>query len=122
MEIPTNNLGQYLYGFFGFYSNFNFSIHCINVTLKVPFVLLNNVQESCMMIIDPISSLNVAKSSFKVAQIKSAFSKGMMIIRDVLYKQISKSENNNQNNENIFLEELFKVRNFFELNETINIK
>ena len=39
MNFPENSIGQYLYGFFEFYSNFNFGIYSINVSQYNPFIL-----------------------------------------------------------------------------------
>ena len=115
MAFPANNLGQYLLGFLEFYSNFNFGIYSINVNLNNPFILLTELHECGMMLMDPITNLNVAKSTFKVDQIKSVLTKGAVNIRNVIYQKIV--ENNNNQSKNIiinkisFLEELFKNRN-----------
>jgi len=108
-----NNLGQYLLGFLEFYSNLNFGIISINVNLNNPFILLNELHECGMMLIDPITNLNVAKSTFKVDQIKSVLTKGVVNIRNVIYQKMVESNNNYNNNINtiLFLEELFKNRN-----------
>ena len=70
-----------------FYSNFNFGIFSINVNSNEPYIILNELHEYGMMIIDPITKLNVAKSTFKVDQIKSVLTKGVVIIRNVIYKK-----------------------------------
>ena len=111
MNISLNSLGHYLYGIFEFYSNFNFGIYSINVNLNNPYVILNELHECGMMLIDPITKLNVAKSTFKVDQIKSVFTKGVVIIRNIIYKKIMESNNYNCNNKNTFMEELFKSKN-----------
>ena len=111
MNFAENSIGQNLYGFFEFYSNFNFGIYSINVSQYNPFILLNELHESGILLIDPITKLNVAKSSFKVDQIKSALMKGMIIIRNIIYKKIIENNNNNADNDkNIFLDELFKYK------------
>ena len=95
-----------------FYSNFNFGIYSINVCLNNPFVILNELHESGIMLIDPITKLNVAKSTFRVDQIKSVLMRGMIIIRNIIYKKIIDNNNCNTNNEKtIFLNELFKNKN-----------
>ena len=98
-------MGKLLFDFFEFYSNFNFGIYCINVNSQKPFILLNELHESGMMILDPFTSLNVAKSSFRVDEIKSAFMKAMNIINKSLYYCFS----NKTVNVNI-LEEIFKLK------------
>ena len=112
MFLPTNSLGHYLYGFFEFYSNFNFGIYYINPILDCPFMILDELHESGMMLIDPITSLNVAKSTFRIDQIKSVLTKGMIIIRNIFFTNKGKDYIHNLNSDkNIFLKELFKNRN-----------
>ena len=111
MSFAENSIGQNLYGFFEFYSNFNFGIYSINVSQYNPFILLNELHESGILLIDPITKKNVAKSSFKVDQIKSVLMKGMIIIRNIIYKKIIENNNYNEDNDkNIFLDELFKYK------------
>ena len=114
--FPWNNLGQYLFGFFECYSNLNFGIFSINVNLNNPFIQLNELHEYGMMLIDPITNLNVAKSTFKVDQIKSVLTKGVVNIRNVIIQKFVESNKNYNNNiinvkKTLFLEELFKNRN-----------
>ena len=112
LYIPNNSLGHYLYGFFEFYSNFNFGIYLINPILECPFMILDELHESGMVLIDPITSLNVAKSTFRIDQIKSVFTKGMVIIRNIFFTNKGKDYTHNLNNsKNIFLNELFKAKN-----------
>jgi DNA polymerase sigma len=111
MICSQNNLGQYFLEFLEFYSNFNFGIYSINVNLNNPFILLNELHECGMMLIDPITNLNVAKSTFKVDQIKSVLTKGVVNIRNAIYQKINENNKNNINiNKTCFLEELFKNR------------
>ena len=110
--IPSNSLGHYLYGFFEFYSNFNFGIYLINPNSDCPFILLEELHECGMMLIDPITSLNVAKSTFRIDQIKSVFTKGVVKIRNIFFTNKGKDYIHNLNNDkNIFLNELFKNKN-----------
>ena len=113
MYIQNNTIGHYLYGFFEFYSNFNFGIYLINSKFDCPFILLDELHESGMMLIDPITSLNVSKSTFRIDQIKSVLTKGMVIIRNIFLTNKGKNFIYNINNENkyIFLDELFKCKN-----------
>ena len=112
MFLQTNSLGHYLYGFFEFYSNFNFGIYYINPILDCPFMILDELHESGMMLIDPITSLNVAKSTFRIDQIKSVLTKGMVIIRNIFFTNKGKDYIHNLNcDKDIFLKELFKNQN-----------
>ena len=112
VNISENSIGNYLYGFLDFYSNFNFGIHSINVSLNNPFVTLNELHEAGIMLIDPITKYNVAKSTFKVDQIKSVLMKGVILIRNIIYKKMIGNNNYNfGNNKNLFLDELFKNKN-----------
>jgi predicted nucleotidyltransferase len=121
MICSGNNLGQYLLGFLEFYSNFNFGICSINVNLNNPFIILNELHDCGMMLIDPITNLNVAKSTYKVDQIKSVLTKGVVNIRNVIYQKINESNKNNINiNKTFFLEELFKNRNRVTIINPIN--
>ena len=119
-----NTSGQYLYSILDFYSNFIFGINSINVNLSNPYVILNELHECGMMIIDPLTKLNVAKSTFRVDQIKSVLTKGVVIIRNIIYKKFFENNNYNVGNgNNIYLEELFKSKNgtiiFEEMNSQI---
>ena len=110
-NIPGLSIGNYLYGFLDFYSNFNFGIHSINVSFNNPFVALNELHEAGIMLIDPITKLNVAKSTFRIDQIKSVLMKGVIIIRNIIYQKMIGNKNFNYENKNIFLDELFKNKN-----------
>ena len=111
-NISGLSVGNYLYGFLDFYSNFNFGIHSINVSFNNPFVVLNELHEAGIMLVDPITKLNVAKSTFRVDQIKSVLMKGVIIIRNIIYqKMIGNKSFNYENSKNIFLDELFKNKN-----------
>ena len=73
---------------------------------------MNELHESGIMLIDPITKLNVAKSTFRVDQIKSVLMKGMIVIRNIIYRNLVDNSISNTNNEKmIFLEELFKNKN-----------
>ena len=112
LNLPENSVGNYLYGFLEFYSNFNFGIYSIDVNSNNPFIILNELHESGILLIDPITKLNVAKSTFKVDQIKSVFMKGIVIIRNTIYKKMIENNNFNfDNNKILFLDELFKNKN-----------
>ena len=93
--------------------SFNFGIYLINSKFDCPFILLDELHESGMMLIDPITSLNVSKSTFRIDQIKSVLTKGMVIIRNIFLTNKGKNFIYNINNENkyVFLDELFKCKN-----------
>ena len=109
--IFLNTLGKHLHNILDYYSNLNFGIYSINVNLSNPYVELNELHECGMMLIDPLTKLNVAKSTFRVDQIKSVLTKGVVIIRNIIYKKFIENNNYNCGNGNIYLEELFKSKN-----------
>ena len=122
--LSGNTLGHYLYGFLEFYSNFNFGIYSINLNLSNPFNVLTELHDFGIMLIDPITNLNVAKSTFKVDQIKSVFTKGVVIIRNIIIQKIDENINkyNSKSIQNKkFLEELFKDKNRTKIFESMNL-
>ena len=114
-EIPIGSLFiEYLY----FYSNFNFYNTVIqpkkdnNIFENIED---NNLQKYNLNIIDPITGLNVAKSTFKIDQIQIAFKKGF---ENVISSLIDLNFNNygNFNNDNNNIKEPTKIlENFFSL-------
>ena len=99
-------MGKILFDFFQFYGNFNFGNYCIDVNDKNLYIKRKELLESRMIILDPFTKLNVAKSSFRVDEIKSAFKDAMNIINKHLYESFS---NKNQFSVNI-LEEIFRLK------------
>lgn len=105
--IKENNndesLGKKLYGFFEYYGNFIFSMYSINANSDNPFILMDiNNKSNVLVIIDPITSLNVAKSSFRMEEIKSAFARGAIVINKIYYDlmaKINETDNNNKNDD-----------------------
>ena len=89
-------LGQVFYGFFMFYANFNFKIHSIEINKNNPFILLNEFNENKITLIDPITGLNAAKSTFRIEQIKWAFNNAIIIINDIFYKNMNYIDNDNK--------------------------
>ena len=89
----SHSLSRILIEFLECYSNLNFKIYCIDVNAPNPFILLSDLHDNGMMILDPFTSLNVAKSSFKVDEIKSAFMKALNIINKGLYCNNVESSN-----------------------------
>ena len=85
---PKNgNLGGLLIEFLNFYGNiFDFSRFAIDATNKKrynyiklcylisPLIFYNEGLESEMLILDPISKLNVAKNTFRIEEIRQLFS------------------------------------------------
>ena len=78
--------------------------------MDYPYIILAELHECGMMLIDPITSFNVAKSTFKIDQIKSVFTKGMVIIRNIIFTKYGKDVYNSNTNKNTFLKELFKSK------------
>ena len=95
-EDPEYLLGQIFYGFFMFYANFNFKIHSIDLKKNNPFILLNEFNENKITLIDPITGLNAAKSTFKIEQIKYVFNNAIMTINDIYCKRINYFENDTE--------------------------
>ena len=82
-------IGKLLYGFFLFYGNFNFKIHSIDLTKDRPFILLNEIIDSNILLIDPITKLNVAKSTFRIDKIKNAFNNAIMILNENFFNNMN---------------------------------
>jgi len=98
-----NLIGQILYGFFMFYANFNFKINSIDLKNNVPINLLNELNENKITLIDPITGLNAAKSTFKIEQIKLAFNNAIMIINDIFFRNYNCIDDNNDDENNIVI-------------------
>ena len=106
----NNLLGQIFYGFFMFYANFNFKINSIDLKEINPIYLLNEFSESKITLIDPITGLNAAKSTFKLEQIKYTFNNAIMIINDIFFKNINYIDKNDD--ENNIITKLLTANNF----------
>ena len=104
----NNLLGQIFYGFFMFYANFNFKINYIDLKENNPINILNEFSESKITLIDPITGLNAAKSTFKLEQIKYTFNNAIMVINDIFYKK----NYIDKNNENDIITKLLTSNNF----------
>ena len=102
-------LGKIIFEFLECYSNLNFKIFCIDVNAPNPFILLNDLHDTGMMILDPFTSLNVAKSSFRVDEIKSAFMKALNIINKGMYSNINNKDESPQEEKTNVLYELFNL-------------
>ena len=103
------SLGKELLGFFSFYSNLNFGIYSIDVKKNNPINMLDKLHGSSILLVDPITGLNVAKSTFHIDQIKYLFNNAAMTINNFYYQNI----NNFKNYENFnILNELFYPINF----------
>ena len=105
----SNCSGKILYEFLECYSNFNFSIFCIDVTSQNPFILLRELNETGMLILEPFTQLNVAKSSFKIDEIKSCFFRAFNIINQYIINLNNNNDNSEIINYNI-INEIFKNR------------
>ncbi len=102
-DIP---IGSLLIEYLNHYSNFDFYNSAIqpNKNEEKEIYLLNDKNSIFykykINIIDPITGMNVAKSTFKTEQIKTAFKEGLDIIIGNLYKVNPNDNNNNENNIN----------------------
>ena len=109
-------IGSLLIEFLKFYSDFDFYNSIIRPNEKDPNDIylindsVNNFFKYNINIVDPITGLNVAKSTFKIEEIKKAFKDGFDIIIGNLYK-VYNPENfmnsNKDNNNKTILEHLF---------------
>ena len=107
--VQNNNfekpLGSLLIEFLRFYSNFDFYNSIIRPNEKNVndiYIMndnMNNFYKYNINIVDPITGLNVAKSTFKIEEIKKAFKEGLDIIFSNLYK-INNNDNNINENDN----------------------
>ena len=104
IEFP---IGSLLIEFLRFYSNFDFYNSVIrpnenNINDIYTMDDGNNIfYKYNINIVDPITGLNVAKSTFKIEEIKKAFKEGLDIIISNLYKININDNNINMNNEDI---------------------
>ena len=93
-DIPIGSLFiEYLY----FYSNFDFFNTIIQPSKdnNIFESKENNLENYNLNIIDPITGLNVAKSTFKIEQIQTAFRKGY---DNIVYNLVDMNMNINMNN------------------------
>ena len=106
-DIPIGSLFiEYLY----FYSNFNFYNTLIQPKEENNIFenIENNLEKCSLNIIDPITGLNVAKSTFKIDQVQKAFREGFDNISNNLFEINIIGDNNFQENKKI-LDDFFYV-------------
>ena len=106
-DIPIGSLFiEYLY----FYSNFNFYNTLIQPKEENNIFenIENNLEKYSLNIIDPITGLNVAKSTFKIDQVQKAFREGFDNISNNLFEINIIGDNNFQENKKI-LDDFFYV-------------
>jgi DNA polymerase sigma len=93
-------IGSLLIDYLSYYSNLDFYSTIIQPNKDDNIYSLiegnTNFQQYKLNIIDPITGLNVAKSTFKIEQIKEAFTEGLNNIVSNLY-MINNNENMNNN-------------------------
>ena len=105
-DIPIGSLFiEYLY----FYSNFNFYNTLIQPSKENNIFenIENNLQKCSLNIIDPITELNVAKSTFKIDQVQNAFREGFDNISNNLLEINIMGDNLHQDKK--ILDEFFSV-------------
>ena len=105
-DIPIGSLFiEYLY----FYSNFNFYNTLIQPSKENNIFenIENNLQKCSLNIIDPITELNVAKSTFKIDQVQNAFREGFDNISNNLLEINLMGDNLHQDKK--ILDEFFSV-------------
>ena len=108
-EYFKTNLGGELLGFFSFYGNLNFGIYSIDVKNANPMNLLDKLHEYSILLVDPITRLNVAKSTFRIEQIKYLFNNAVMTINTFYYKNLNNIKSNEEIN---ILKEIFNSFNY----------
>ena len=87
-SMPSVNIGADVYRIFSFYANFDFSMFAIDVNSTNPFVIRRDGNEKIKqntMIYDPLTGLNVAKSSFRINDVKYAKE---VIINRIQYQRL----------------------------------
>ena len=92
--MQNQNIGSEVYLLFCFYANFDYANVAIDVNQTNPFVMRNDLDESAnhkIVIYDPLTGLNVAKSSYRVDEIKAAFTKAANCLYKALYSNNKKS-------------------------------
>ena len=105
-DIPIGSLFiEYLY----FYSNFNFYNTLIQPSKENNIFenIENNLQKCSLNIIDPITELNVAKSTFKIDQVQNAFREGFDNISNNLLEINLMGDNSHKDKK--ILDEFFSV-------------
>jgi DNA polymerase sigma len=113
IESINDNLGNELFGFFSFYSNLNFEMYSIDIKKDNPIYLLDKPHENSIMLIDPITGLNVAKSTFRIEQIKYVFNNATMVLNNIFYEKINNITNDEDYNVLNELFNPFNSNNFF---------
>ncbi len=116
LEIP---IGSLLIEFLTFYSNFDFYNSIIRpneIDINNIYIMndtTNSLFKYNINIVDPITGFNVAKSTFKIDEIKKAFQEGLDIIIGNLYKINIKEDNLSINNTNTNLNNDKILEHFF---------
>ena len=116
IEFP---IGSLLIEFLRFYSNFDFYNSIIKPNennINDIYIMddgCNNFYNYKINIVDPITGLNVAKSTFKIEEIKKAFKDGLDIIISNLYKITINENNINTDNVNANLNREKILEHFF---------
>ena len=108
ISIP---IGSLLIEYLNYYSNFNFYISEIQPSKndeKEIFTINenNSLYKYNINIIDPITGINVAKSTFKIEEIQKAFKEGLDIIISNLYKVNNDDSINNKKILDLFLSKI----------------
>ena len=116
LEIP---IGSLLIEFLTFYSNFDFYNSIIRpneIDINNIYIMndtTNSLFKYNINIVDPITGFNVAKSTFKIDEIKKAFQEGLDIIIGNLYKINIKEDNLSIDDTNINLNNNKILEHFF---------
>ena len=89
VEYLKTQLGRELFNFFSFYGNLDFEMNCIDAKSDSPIYPMNSLHKNNILLVDPITGLNVAKSTFRIEQIKYSFNNAVMILNNFFYKKMN---------------------------------
>ena len=125
------NLGKYLYYIMEKYSFFDFKNYGIDVESKECYFGLNTIEFNNsdlnnqknenifenyrieeIKIIDPLTKFNVAKSSFKLNEIKNTFNKALYTLKyeSLKYQNGNLEEENDTNEDFSIIKKLFSIK------------
>lgn len=90
-----HSYGKEMFDFLGCYSFFDFDKYIIKPGDKTPYILDSEKHEGQIVILDPVTNLNVSKSSFKVDEIKLAFNKAFEYLKFSSFRIQSEKKHTN---------------------------
>ena len=119
-EYLKTQLGRELLNFFSFYGILDFENNCIDAKSDSPIYRMNSLHKNNILLVDPITGLNVAKSTFRIEQIKYSFNNAAMIINNFFYKKMNTLKvNEDYKILNQLFNPIFNYNNIFIPGETL---